>query len=181
MTEISFAERIAQILMKLYRGEAITCAALVSEFGVHERTIYRDIGRLSGIVERIAGGGGGGAYQLAEAYRVELQKNDLPRFACLTGRAALLPDVRPEALVKLLRSETKKSFQIRSANVEARPPHDPVFETLRAAIAGQQKCQLTYKDKARTLCPYRLIAQQGGYRRRPAQILRPRAYQTATA
>ena len=49
--------------MKLYRGEAITCAALVSEFGVHERTIYRDIGRLSGIVERIAGG-----YQLAEAY-----------------------------------------------------------------------------------------------------------------
>ena len=63
MTEISFAERIAQILMKLYRGEAITCAALVSEFGVHERTIYRDIGRLSGIVERIAGG-----YQLAEAY-----------------------------------------------------------------------------------------------------------------
>ena len=63
MTEISFAERIAQILMKLYRGEAITCAALVSEFGVHERTIYRDIGRLSGIVERIAGGS-----QLAEAY-----------------------------------------------------------------------------------------------------------------
>ena len=58
MTEISFAERIAQILMKLYRGEAITCAALVSVFGVHERTIYRDIGRLSGIVERIAGGGG---------------------------------------------------------------------------------------------------------------------------
>ena len=58
MTEISFAERIAQILMKLYRGEAITCSALVSEFGVHERTIYRDIGRLSGIVERIAGGGG---------------------------------------------------------------------------------------------------------------------------
>ena len=157
MTEINFAERIARILMKLYRGEIITCAALVSEFGVHERTIYRDIGRLDGIIERLAGG----RYQLAEDYRVELHKSALPRFAKLTGSAALLPDIRPEALIKLLRNETSASFQVRNASAEALLPNDPQFETLRTAIAEHRQCQLNYKDKARTLCPYRLIANKG--------------------
>ena len=157
MTVENYAERIANILMQLYAGKTITLPSLKKDFKVHERTLYRDIQRLGSIVERIQGGG----WQLAERYRVALRKTDLTHFAQLTGSAPLLPDTRPDALVKLLRSETSHSFQVRHADFEPIPPHSPLLDTLRSAIAEQRACQLRYKDKARTLCPYRLIANKG--------------------
>ena len=157
MTVTMLAERITRILMKLYSGEAVTLPALKEEFDVSERTIFRDLERMSAIVERNSQG----EYQLIETFRVELQKKDLTRFAQITGTDKMLPDVRPEALMDILQSEPSDKLQVRSANFEEVSLHDPRFSKLRAAIAEHRICHLTYKDKARTLCPYRLSQNKG--------------------
>jgi predicted DNA-binding transcriptional regulator YafY len=50
------ASRLASILLKLNQGESFNPQELAGEFGVHERTIYRDLNRFAGIVERSTDG-----------------------------------------------------------------------------------------------------------------------------
>ena len=46
----SLAYRLAGVLLKLNQGESLVLDDLAAEYGVSERTIYRDLNRLGGIV-----------------------------------------------------------------------------------------------------------------------------------
>lgn len=50
------ALRLAEILLRLNQGEKIARSELAEEFQVSERTIYRDLNRLGGIVDRLEDG-----------------------------------------------------------------------------------------------------------------------------
>jgi len=159
----SLAYRLAGILLKLNQGEALVLDDLAAEYRVSERTVYRDLNRLGGIVERDPSG----RYGLVPEYRGKLSTRDLENFARLVGVEDLFPQSSASFLVALLDTLSQGSFLVRGHHYEALRPHDQTFSQLDQAIRAQRRCTLTYADKRRELEPYRLINSKGiWYRRR---------------
>lgn len=157
-THDTLAFRLASILLKLNQDESFTTQELADEFGVSERTIYRDLSsRLANIVERAPDG----RYQLVAEYRGKLHPKDLETFAKLVGVDQLFPNNSSRFLVALLDTLSHSSFLVRGHHYEKLKPNDPQFQQLDKAIRDQKRCILTYADKRRTLEPYRLINNKG--------------------
>lgn len=153
----SLAYRLAGILLKLNQGEALVLDDLAAEYGVSERTVYRDLNRLGGIVERDPSG----RYGLVPEYRGKLSTRDLENFARLVGVEDLFPQSSARFLVALLDTLSQGSFLVRGHHYEALKPHDQTFSQLDQAIRAHRCCTLTYADKRRELEPYRLINSKG--------------------
>jgi predicted DNA-binding transcriptional regulator YafY len=162
MTETSaehdtLAFRLAEILLKLNRGDSFTRQELADEFKVGERTIYRDLNRLGGIVDRLSNG----RYQLAPEYRGKLNANDLASFAKLTGVDSLFPSSNQKFLLALVDPLIQSSFLVKQHHYEHPKPDDKYFKQLDDAIRQHRVCQLSYSSKPRVLEPYRLINNKG--------------------
>ncbi len=153
----TLAYRLAEILLKLNLGDSFTREELATEFKVSERTIFRDLNRLGGIVDRLHDG----RYQLASEYRGKLTPKDLETFAKLTGVAQLFPNAGQGFLVALLDTLSRSSFLVKGHHYEELKPNDIQFRQLDAAIRDHRVCCMTYGDKRRTVAPYRLINQNG--------------------
>ena len=153
----TLAFRLASILLKLNQDESFSTQELADEFGVHERTIYRDLTRLAGIVERSPDG----KYRIVPEYRGKLRPKDLETFAKLVGVDELFPQNSSRFLMALLDTLSQSSFLVRGHHYEKLKPHDPQFEQLDEAIRDRKRCILTYGDKRRTLEPYRLVNSKG--------------------
>lgn len=153
----TLARRLAEILLKLNQGEAFARTELAEQFGVSERTIYRDLNRLGGIVERLQNGN----YQLAPEYRGKLQPKDLEAFAKLTGVNQLFPNSSQRFLLALLDTLSQSSYLVKGQHYERLKPQSPHFAQLDSAIRQHLRCHLNYADKRRTLEPYRLINNKG--------------------
>lgn len=153
----TLAFRLAEILRRLNQDESFNPRELADEFHVTERTIYRDLNRLAGIVERSTDG----KYQLAPEYRGKLRPKDLETFARLVGVDDLFPQSGPRFLVALLDTLSQSSFLVRGHHYEKLKPHDAQFRQLDEAIRQHTRCILTYADKRRTLEPYRLVNNKG--------------------
>jgi len=153
----TLAYRLAAILLKLNQGESFSPQELSDEFGVHERTIYRDLNRLAGIVERSSDG----KYRLVSVYRGKLRPKDLETFAKFVGVGELFPQNDSRFLVALLETLSQSSILVRGHHYEELKPHDAQFRQLDEAIRDRKRCILTYADKRRTLEPYRLVNSKG--------------------
>jgi predicted DNA-binding transcriptional regulator YafY len=153
----TLAFRLAEILRKLNQEESFSLDELASEFGVSERTIYRDMNRLAGIAEPA----GEGRYRLVPEYRGRLRPKDLEAFAKLTGVDQLFPNSSPRFLVALLDTLSQSSFLIKGHHYEKLKPQDASFQHLNEAIRQHKCCRLTYADRRRTLEPYRLVNNKG--------------------
>lgn len=153
----TLAFRLADILLKLNLGDSFTRQALAEEFNVSERTIYRDLNRLGGIVDRLPDG----RYQLAPEYCGKLKLKDLEAFAKLTGVNQLFPNASHGFLVALLDTLKQSSFLIKGPHYEQPKPNDRQFNQLDEAIRQHRICYLTYSDKRRILEPYRLVNSNG--------------------
>jgi predicted DNA-binding transcriptional regulator YafY len=153
----TLALRLAEILLRLNQDESIGRQELADQFGVSERTIYRDLNRLAGVVERLADG----RYQLVPEYRGRLRPKDLEAFAKLTGVNQLFPNSGQRFLLALLDTLSQSSFLIKGHHYETLKPQDAQFHQLDAAIRQHHRCCLTYADKRRTLEPYRLVNNKG--------------------
>jgi predicted DNA-binding transcriptional regulator YafY len=153
----SLAYRLAGILLKLNQGDALDLADLAAEYGVSQRTVYRDLNRLGGIVER----DGNGHYRLVPEYRGKLHPKDLEAFAKLVGVEGLFPQNSSRFLIALLDTLSQSSFLVRGHHYEKLKPHDAQFQQLDNAIRDRRRCILTYADKRRTLEPYRLVNSKG--------------------
>ena len=151
------ASRLASILLKLNQGESFNPQELADEFGVHERTIYRDLNRFACIVERASDG----KYRIVSEYRGKLRPKDLETFAKLVGVDELFPQNSSRFLMALLDTLSQSSFLVRGHHYEKLKPHDPQFQQLDSAIGDSKSCTLTYADKRRTLEPYRLVNNKG--------------------
>lgn len=150
------ASRLASILLKLNQGESFNPQELAYEFGVHERTIYRDLNRFAGIVERSSDG----KYRIVSEYQGKLRPKDLETFAKLVGVDDLFPQNSARFLIALLDTLSQSSFLVRGHHYEKMKPHAQ-FQQLDNAIRDSKRCTLTYADKRRTLEPYRLVNNKG--------------------
>lgn len=153
----TLAFRLATILLKLNQDESFSPQELADEFGVHERTIYRDLNRLAGIVERSPEG----RYGLVSQYRGKLHPKDLETFAKIAGVDGLFPESSARFLVALLDTLAHSGFLVRGQHYEKLKPNDTQFHELTKAVRDHKRCLLTYADKRRTLEPYRLISSKG--------------------
>lgn len=153
----TLAFRLASILLKLNQDDSFSPQELADEFGVHERTIYRDLVRLAGIVERSPDG----KYRIVPEYRGKLRPQDLETFAKLVGVDELFPQNSSRFLMALLDTLSQSSFLVRGHHYEKLKPHDPQFQQLDNAIRDRKRCIVTYADKRRTLEPYRLVNSKG--------------------
>jgi predicted DNA-binding transcriptional regulator YafY len=153
----TLAFRLATILLKLNQDESFTPQELAEEFGVHERTIYRDLNRLAGIIEHAPDG----KYRMAPEYRGKLRPKDLESFAKLVGVDELFPRNGSRFLMALLDTLSQSSFLVRGHHYEKLKPNDAQFQQLDGAIRERKRCILTYADKRRTLEPYRLVNNKG--------------------
>lgn len=153
----TLALRLAEILLRLNQDEAFSRQELADKFGVSERTIYRDLNRLGGVIERLPDG----HYQLVAEYRGRLRPRDLEAFAKLTGVNQLFPNSGQRFLLALLDTLSQSSFLVKGHHYETLKPEDAQFHQLDAAIRQRHCCHLMYSDKRRTLEPYRLVNNKG--------------------
>ncbi|MFO1369626.1 MAG: WYL domain-containing transcriptional regulator [Marinagarivorans sp.] len=152
-----FSYRMAEILLKLFRGERFSRMELAEQYGVTERTIYRDLNRLGDMTELRPDG----QYQLAHHLNGKLSASDLEYFAHAVGVEALFPAKENNYLISLIDKFRSNTFLIKPCVFESAPAENTSFQKLEKSIRQQFRCRLVYKNKQRTLEPYRLINHRG--------------------
>lgn len=154
------ANRIALIVLQLFREGAVSRLELASRFKVTERTIYRDLNRLGEFVTCSKDG----------IYRISMQNEAedklLPSLDCLskkTGLSELLPAAGDDSLLKIL-----KAIEYKRIKISPLPPEPlkselqkKIFSSLDRAIKDSLLCVIYYKGKPRTIHPYRLMNLKG--------------------
>jgi len=110
----AYAERIVGTLLKLYQNESITKESYMEEFGVVERTFFRDMNRMAGIVERTADN----HYRLVKPFQSGLTLQDLKQFAELTGVDGLFPEFSRSFILAFLHTLTQHSYQVKGNGYE---------------------------------------------------------------
>jgi len=153
----TLAVRLAGILLQLNQGGSVCRSHLADQFGVSERTIYRDLNRLADAVVRLPDG----RYQLAPEHQGKLQPRDLEIFAKLTGVDQLFPNGGHRFFRSLLNPDEHRNFLVKAHHHENRHPKDLQFQQLNNAIRQHLQCRLVYAEKLRTLFPYRLVNSKG--------------------
>lgn len=169
--------RLAAILQKLNQGERISPGALAEEFGVHKRTIQRDL------LERFAFlplEKQDGLFSLEPAYLGRITMRDIEHFAGLAGLNGLFPGLDVQFIRELFDSRLQDTLEIHGSNYEDLRQRIGDFRTLQRSISSCQKVQFTYRksggDKRVQVAPYRLINHSGIWYLAAADGDQPKAY-----
>lgn len=151
------ADRFADILMRLYSGEKLTRLTWIDEYNVTDRTFYRDINRLSPIIEK----NNNGYYELTPQFRGKLNLSDLQQFSKLVGVDSLFPTKDKRFLLDLLHKLSNSSFLVKGYHYEDSSCFDAKIKTLDNIINKSSCCQFCYNSKQRLVHPYKLINSKG--------------------
>ncbi len=149
--------RISEIIRRLYAGETLQREALTAEFGVSERTIFRDLKRLDDWLDPDTSAG----YRLKAELQQKLQPKHVQALITLLDMQELLPGHLLEQITRTLDAPGSQSYLFRGPNTEMEGVNRQDFALLDQAIQKHQVCQLRYRGKARAVQPYRLVNQQG--------------------
>jgi len=156
------AWRLTAILLKLNQGERVVPEQLAEEFGVHLRTIRRDLHERFAFLplEKDAGG-----YRLDPAYLGRLTFADIERFASLAGLQGLFPALDVQFFRELFDSRIQNTLAIHGNNFEDLGGRVQDFRTLQQAIAGRHRVRFVYRKDSETksveVAPYKLIHHGG--------------------
>ncbi|WP_147694679.1 helix-turn-helix transcriptional regulator [Vogesella mureinivorans] len=151
------AERLATILMRLYAGDILSRQQLMEEFGVSERTVFRDLERLAGLIEL----DDFGKYRISGALRQQMRQESLRRFAKLLGADGLALGEGKASFDMLYDALLNETVLIKELHYESMVPRSAQFVRLEHAIRNRQLCSFFYKQKRRLVAPYRLVNWQG--------------------
>lgn len=154
----TLALRLSLILTKLNSGESFTAKELAEEFNVSARTIQRDINeRLSYIpIQK------DGDYYSMESYALgRLSFEDIKSFATLSGIKSLYPSLSNEFITDILNAKLNSAYLIKNQGFEDISLKKEYFELMSAAIIKKSPVSFEYKDKSRTVNPYKLINNDG--------------------
>ncbi|WP_306603358.1 YafY family protein [Azonexus sp.] len=171
------AWRLACILQKLNQGERLNPNALAEEFGVHKRTIQRDLlGRFSFLpLEKVDG-----LFALNPAYLGRITIRDIERFAGLAGLNGLFPGLDTQFIRELFDSRLQDTLDIHGGNYEDLQQRIGDFRTLQSAIGQRRLVRFSYRkadgDKWVEVAPYRLINHAGIWYLAAADRGQPKAY-----
>lgn len=171
------AWRLASILQKLNQGERLTPDALAEEYGVHKRTIQRDL------LERFAFlplEKTEGYYHLDPAYLGRITLHDIERFASLAGLAGLFPGLDTQFIRELFNSRLQDTLDIHGGSFEDLRHRIEDFRQLQHAISQHHLVRFTYRkaegDKRVCVAPYRLINNAGLWYLAATDAGQPKAY-----
>lgn len=148
-------ERLNGIFERLYQGKTVDKQWLCDNYAITPRTAYRDLARISHLVDEVAPG----KFRLMQALQPTLSYSQLSEFAQLTDVARLFPDPDGKKLREALSLRDTlliKGNSTRNNKAIANTLHD-----LRQAVAQHQIVEFTYKNKPRQAQPYKLINQSG--------------------
>lgn len=157
------AYRLTQILVKLNDGESLDPLALADEFGVHLRTIQRDLNtRFASLpLKRIDG-----HYRLDPAHLGKLNHNDIERFANLAGVRGLFPKLTKDFIRELADRNAVGALLVKGHHYEDLRGKEGMFSQLELAINTPQRIGFDYlKPEGRksyaAIEPYKLVNHSG--------------------
>ncbi|WP_333617255.1 helix-turn-helix transcriptional regulator [Mixta calida] len=142
-------QRITAIIAELYQYGFVSRQKMMNEFNISERTLYRDLNRLG---DRIIPDGDG-IYRLAPAYAKPQALKELKNLISVLGMEELFP------AKKIFSQPDLTSLIIRSlpGDPEAKRVLENNYSLFDKAIRENNLCEFYYKDKRRTVAPYKLI------------------------
>lgn len=171
------AFRLASILQKLNQGERLSIDALAQEFGVHKRTIQRDL------LERFAFlplEKTDGLFALSPAYLGRITLCDIEHFAGLAGLNGLFPSLGAQFIRELFDSRLQETLDIHGGNYENLQQRVDDFRALQHAIGQRHLVRFSYRkadgNKWVEVAPYRLINHSGIWYLAAADHGQPKAY-----
>ncbi|MDP1614361.1 MAG: WYL domain-containing protein [Methylococcales bacterium] len=151
--------RLAEILIKLNRGEKLDPNQLAEEFGVHLRTIQRDL------LERFAYlplKKDQHYFVLDPYYLGKLTTTDIERFAGLSGIKALFPALNDSFLRELFDTRVSQAYLVKGHHYEDLSNKSSEFKQLEQAIVQHLLIHFIYKGKTYTsIAPYKLVNHKG--------------------
>lgn len=156
------AWRLTAILLKLNQGERIVPERLAEEFGVHLRTIRRDLQDRFAFLPLMKDGSG---YRLDPAYLGRLTFADIERFASLAGLQGLFPVLDTQFFRELFDSRIQNTLAIHGTSFEDLGDRVQDFRTLQRAIAQHHVVRFVYRkdseSKTVDVHPYKLMHHGG--------------------
>lgn len=148
-------ERLCQTFGALYQGNVIDKSWLCERFDITERTAYRDLARLSHLLEEVSTG----RYKLSKHLLPALHVGHLAEFASFAGVSHLFPYSDGKSLRKRMKSPNNLTIQGASSR-ENRHLSD-LLDHLDNAITALNTITFSYRNKFRVVQPYRLINHYG--------------------
>lgn len=148
-------ERLCETFGALYQGNIIDKTWLCEQFGITERTAYRDLARLSHLLDEVSNG----RYRLSEHLRPSLHTDNLADFANFTGVAHLFPYNDGRSLRYRLKNSGNMTIQGATSR-ENRLLSD-LMDKLDKSITTRVEITYLYRGKSRIVQPYRLINHYG--------------------
>jgi predicted DNA-binding transcriptional regulator YafY len=157
------AYRLTQILVKLNDGESLDPLALADEFGVHPRTIQRDLNtRFASLaLKRVDG-----CYKLDPVILGKLSIQDIERFANLAGVRGLFPKLTGDFMRELVDRNAQGTLLVKGPHYEDLRGKERLFSLLAQAINARQRIEFDYlKPEGRKsyaiIEPYKLVNHGG--------------------
>lgn len=148
-------ERLCETFGALYQGNVIDKNWLCERFDITERTAYRDLARLSHLLEEVSAG----RYKLSQHLLPNLHVGHLAEFATFTGVSQLFPHSDGRSLRKRMKSAD--NLTIRGASSRENRLLSDLMDNLDRAISALKTVTFSYRGKSRVVQPYRLINHYG--------------------
>lgn len=157
------AFRLTRILVKLNNGEKLNPLALAEQFGVHLRTIQRDLNtRFASLnLKRV-----GGCYQINPAHLGKISLEDIERFANLTGVLGLFPKFTGDFMRNMVERNSHSALLVKGHHYEDLNGKEDVFNQLELAICTHQRIAFDYfkpegRKRYAAIEPYKLVNHSG--------------------
>jgi predicted DNA-binding transcriptional regulator YafY len=156
--------RLSHILFKLNQGDALEPHALAEEFGVHVRTIQRDLNQRFAYMPLKREDG---TYRMDPAFLGRLTSRDIQRFASLAGVNGLFPDLSDRFLREIFDTRLQSAIEVRGHHYEDLRGMGPVFKSIEQAVVNHHGLRFDYVKgdgqhrHVPLAFPYRLVNQKG--------------------
>ncbi|EOG9651870.1 helix-turn-helix transcriptional regulator [Campylobacter upsaliensis] len=148
--------RLVQILLKFNNGESVSVEELAQEFNVDTRTIQRDLNqRLSFMPIKRENG----KYTLESFALGQLSFKDIQNFAAISGISDLYPRLDKNFISDILSQKINTILKIKNEGFQ-RVDYE-LFENLSVAILNHNVLNFDYKNKQRSVKPYKLVNYKG--------------------
>ncbi|WP_010427199.1 helix-turn-helix transcriptional regulator [Enterobacter mori] len=149
------AERLVDILVELHLHGVVNRSALMDNFPLTERTVYRDLNALSPIVEHT----GNGLYRLIHSAQSPGSQGLHHTLANFLNADNFFPDRNTEFWQKLENRVDENHILILGNDAEHTVHRDigRYLPKIEKSIKNHNVCQIVYKGKTRLINPYKLI------------------------
>ncbi len=157
------ADRLATMLVMLDNGESLNLKELAIKFGVSERTLCRDIGRLRAAHLPLEQDEEQKYYLVDSKANGTFKQKDLKSFAKISGIQHLYPNLTVPFLNILLKDREQLTYEAKGYAYEDASKFEKLLTMFSEAIEKNQQIGFLYNGEPRVVEPYRLIHHHGSW------------------